>query len=483
MGVLSNLEPQKVFHFFEEISTIPRGSGNEAEIAAYMVKFAQERGLYSLKDELNNVLIKKPGSAGKENAPTVILQGHLDMVCEKNAGVKHDFTKEPLKLAIDGDDIYAVGTTLGADNGIAAAMIMAVLDDKNAIHPPLECLLTSLEEVGLEGAAGFDYSNISGKYLINLDAENFGTAIVSCAGGLKTETELSIDWTDTSLADSETYAIRVRGLTGGHSGQDINRERANSNKLLGRVLDHLYGKLDFELCSISGGMKDNAIPREAQAYINICAGDVPKLESLLEGIEGTVTDEYRFTEKNITIKSSKEEQISRVFSRENTQKAIASIMTIPNGVIAYSREIEGLVETSNNLGVITMEENSVVLSCAIRSSVESRKEYVEAAVRNAALLAGAKFTAKSRYPGWRYDSESKLRKTAGNAFKSLTGNELKFEAIHAGLECGIIKEKLPEADLIAFGPNMSGVHTPEERLSISSTGETYKFLTKLLEEI
>lgn len=483
MGVLENLQPQKVLYFFEEISNIPRGSGNEKAIAEYCYNFGKERGLNSDLDKNLNVIIKKPGTAGKEKNNAVILQGHTDMVCEKNAGCTHDFMTEGIKLIVDGDNIRADGTTLGGDNGIAVAAMLAILDDNSLEHPPLECVFTSEEETGLKGAHSLDYSKLSGTYMINLDTEEYGECYVSCAGGMRADTELDINWIDSSLPDADTYAIRVRGLKGGHSGADIHLGRGNANKIIGRTLDYLQGKIDFEICSVSGGLQDNAIPREAQAYINIHASEESKLEELLSAFEAIIIDEFRIPEQGITINSAKEEKLTKAFCKETQAKVIAILLTTPNGVQAMSFDIPGLVETSNNLGIVAMKENSIVFSCATRSSVETRKDSIEHVMKAIAQLAGAKFTVRNKYPGWKYEPNSVLRDKAIEVFKQTDGQELKIKAIHAGLECGIFKSNLPNVDIISIGPDMWDVHTPEERVSIASIEKLNNFLTALLKSL
>lgn len=483
MSVLNNLKPERVFYFFEEISKIPRGSGNEDQISKYCYNFGKEKGLECYLDKYYNVLIKKPGSAGKESDSPLILQGHTDMVCEKNSDSNHDFLKDPIKIVIDGDNIKADGTTLGADNGIAVAAMLAILDDSSLIHPPIECVFTAEEEQGLKGATNFDYGKLNGKRMINLDSEEYGYAYVSCAGGMRSDIELNINWIDTAFKNPETYSIKLRGLKGGHSGMDINLGRGNANKLIGRLLDYLFGKIDFEICNISGGLQDNAIPRESQTFINIKGGEDSKLSKLVSDFEKIIISEYRIPESGISLEISKENNINKVFCKETRMKVIAIIMSIPNGILNMSFDISGLVETSNNLGIIATTENSIIFSSAGRSCVETRKDYLENAIRNIAILADAKFVVRNKYPGWEYNPNSKLRDIAKDAFKDLTDADLRIEAIHAGLECGIFKSNLPDLDIISIGPDMWNVHTPDERLSISSVEKFYEFVLKLLEKL
>lgn len=482
--VLKGIEPYSVFKFFEEITKIPRGSGNEKGISDYLVKFAKERNLEVIQDSVLNVIIKKNGTAGYENAPTVIIQGHLDMVNEKNAGTEHDFMKDPLKLVVDGDYIRAVGTTLGADNGIAVAYGMALLDSKDIPHPPLEVLFTTDEETGMGGAMGLDAKNIDGRILINIDSEEEGKLLVSCAGGLRSKVSLPIAW---EIADKGLVncLIKIRGLKGGHSGMDINKERGNSNKIIARFLVDLLQNINFKLEYLNGGSKNNAIPREADASILIEERDVYLLRDKVELWNKILNNEYKTSDPELKIQlevSGNKENI-RVFSKDTTEKAIKLLYLMPDGVQTMSMDIPGLVQSSTNVGVVTTGENCVSYDSAIRSSVRTLKNDVLVQTKVVAEAFGAEVTTQSEYPEWQYDPDSKIRRLFEKVYKEMYRKDPEIIAIHAGVECGLFKEKFGEIDMISFGPNLFDVHTPDEHMSISSTKRTWEYLLAVLKEI
>ncbi|MBU5455917.1 aminoacyl-histidine dipeptidase [Caproiciproducens sp. MSJ-32] len=483
MKVLKNLEPKKVFEYFEEISQIPRGSGNEKQISDYLVGVAKKLNLEVIQDEALNVIIKKPGTKGYENSPTVIIQGHMDMVCEKNKGVDHDFEKDPIKLRIIDDMIYATDTTLGADNGIAVAYALALLDSTDIPHPPLEILLTTDEETGMSGAMAVSREHLKGKLLINLDNEEEGDFLVSCSGGIRSKFELSAELEDradnTSLVD-----ISISGLKGGHSGMDIIKERGNSNKLLGRVLKNLLSEVDFRLVSLNGGSKDNAIPREADALIVIKESEVEKLEKLANKWQEIFFNELKVQDPGVKVKISEvKEEISRVFTKDSTEKAINLLYLIPNGIDTKSPTIKDLVQSSTNLGVVRTENNKVHYDSAIRSSVESLKEEIVIRSKTIAEIIGCKFETTANYPGWEYNPDSKLRELCLDVYKRMYGKDGNIVAIHAGVECGLFNEKLGGLDMISFGPDLFDVHTPEEHMSIKSVQNVWEYLKEVLKEL
>lgn len=483
MSVLSHLEPKEVFYYFEEITKIPHGSGNEKAISDWLVNFAKEHNLEVIQDKANNIIIKKPGTKGYESAPTVILQGHMDMVCEKNKDTVHNFEKDPLKLRIEGDYIYATGTTLGADNGIAMAYALAILASKDIPHPPLEVLLTVEEETGMGGAMALDGSLLKGRILINMDSEEEGKLLVSCAGGVRTRHILNIDWIN-APQNLSPYVISIRGLKGGHSGMEIDKGRGNSNKIMGRILNDLLNNVEFELAEINGGSKMNAIPRECDAVILIDEKDIEKLEAKIKEWDAILKNELSASDPSISVSVNKHNaNVEKVFSKETKEKAIAALMLIPNGIKTMSMHIEGLVESSTNLGVVATEGNTVRFESAVRSSVRSLKYAILEEAKTVAKVLGIELIADSDYPEWQYNPNSKIREIMIDVYKEMFGKEPEIYAIHAGVECGLLGEKLGGADMISFGPNLYDVHTPEEHMSISSVQRMWKYLLNVLAAI
>lgn len=483
MNILQNLEPKKVFKYFEEISQIPRGSGNEKGISDYLVSVAKKLNLQVIQDEALNVIIKKPGTKGYENSPTVIIQGHMDMVCEKNKGVNHDFEKDPLKLRIINDMIYATDTTLGADNGIAVAYALALLDSTDIPHPPLEILLTTDEETGMSGAMAVSKEHVKGKILINLDNEEEGDLLVSCSGGVRSKFEFSADLENradnTSLVD-----ISISGLKGGHSGMDIIKERGNSNKLLGRVLKALLGEVEFRLVSLNGGSKDNAIPREADALIVINERDVEKAKTIVSKWQEILLNELKTQDPGVKVQLCEVQgDVTEVFTKDSTEKAVNLLYLIPNGIDTKSATIKDLVQSSTNLGVVRTENNKVYFDSAIRSSVESLKEEIVLRSKTIADIFGCKFETTANYPGWEYNPESKLRELCLDVYKKMYGKDANIVAIHAGVECGLFNEKLGGLDMISFGPDLFDVHTPEEHMSIKSVQNVWEYLKEVLKAL
>ena len=482
MKILQNLEPKAVFQYFEEISNIPRGSGNEKGISDYLLNFGKELGLESIQDEALNVIIKKPGTQGYWNAPTVIIQGHMDMVCEKNNGVEHDFEKDPLKLRIVDDYIYATDTTLGADNGIAVAYAMAILASNDIPHPPIEVLLTTDEETGMSGAMAIKKENLQGKILINLDNEEEGYLLVSCAGGVRSTATLKVD--EQEIGSKKLIKINISGLKGGHSGMDIIKERGNSNKILGRVLKGLLREVKFNLVSLNGGSKNNAIPREAEAIIAVNPNDENTAIEVINNWNNIIENELRAQDPGLKIEASITDiKTCKEFTDESTKKVVDLLYIYPNGINTKSTEIEGLVESSTNLGVLTTKDGVVEFDSAIRSSIPSLKEEIVLRSKTIVELLGGKFETTSDYPGWEYDPNSKVRDICQKVHKDMYGKEAKIVAIHAGVECGLFNEKLGNLDMISFGPNLYDVHTPDEHMSISSVKNCYEYLLGILKEI
>jgi dipeptidase D len=482
-SILKQLEPNLVFHYFEEISNIPRGSGNEKGISDYLVKFAVENNLEVIQDEALNVIIKKPATKGYENAPGVILQGHMDMVCEKNKNTKHDFEKDPLALRIIDDMIYATDTTLCADNGMAVAYSLAVLASDNIQHPAVEVLITVEEEVGLNGAAAVEGKNLSGKYLLNMDSEEEGKLLVSCSGGARTTQSIKIEWAN-AKPGLLSYAISISDLKGGHSGMEIHKERGNANKLMGRVLNDLNSCIELYIKEINGGSKMNAIPREADAVILIPADAVSTLEAKIAQWNKTLQSELRAADPDVKLSLEKiEYNYAEVFSKDTKEKAIAALVLIPNGVQTMSMNIAGLVESSTNLGVVTTSNSEISFESAARSSVRSLKNQIVSVSKKIAEFTGGTFEVSSDYPEWEYNPDSNLRKILIDVYERNYGKTPEIVAIHAGVECGLFSEKLPGLDMISFGPDTFDVHTPDEHVSISSTQRTWDFLLSILKEL
>lgn len=483
MRILEGLAPEKVMYYFEEISNIPRESKNEKQISDYLVQFAKNRNLSVVQDNKFNVIIYKSGTVGYESAPIVIIQGHTDMVCEKNQDTVHDFKKDPLALRINGDLIKATGTTLGADNGIAVAFALALLDSDDIPHPPLEVLMTADEERGMTGANAVDASLLKGKILINIDTEEEGELYVSCAGGIRGDFVVPIQKEEVNK-QYITLSLHIRGLQGGHSGMDIHKGHGNSNKIGARILYDLKQKVDFRIVSISGGAKSNAIPREFDAVLAVNSKDIDKMDEIVKRYDKILKNEYHVSDSQVHVYVNKTEEIAvTCFTKESTSKVIDALELHPNGVQSMSMDISGLVESSLNIGVITTREESVLFESAIRSSVSSLKQSIVSQLFSLAEVLRCQFTAHDDYPAWQYRAHSPLRDLCIKVYKEKYGKEPGIKAIHAGLECGLFAEKLQDVDMISFGPNIRGAHTPEEQVSISSIQRTWEYFIAILKEI
>lgn len=476
-----NLKPESFFGYFLEISKIPRGSKNEAQISAFLQNFGKELGYETIADAVGNVLIKKPAYPGYENRKTIILQGHMDMVCDKRPDVEHDFTKDPIDVWVDGEWLKAKGTTLGADNGIGVAAAMAVLADRSLKHGPINCLFTIDEETGLTGAEALLPELLQGDILVNLDSEDEGEMFIGCAGGVCNYAEFKHIWT--TVADDLFFMkVDINGLTGGHSGDDINKGRANANKLLCRFLARIAAKYEFYLCDIAGGSLHNAIPRDASAVFAVPSADKENVRVDFNLFAAEVQDEYSVTEPSARFTLQSTDPITRVIDPEVVGKLLRSVCAVFNGVFAMSQDVPGLVETSSNLASIKRTgDNVLTITTSQRSSIESARDFVSDSVRAAFELAGAKVTTKGKYPGWKPNMKSEILAVACKTYKHLFGEDAKIKAIHAGLECGLFLEKAPHLDMISFGPTMRGVHSPDERLHIASTERWWRHLLLLLE--
>lgn len=464
--------------YFKEISKIPRGSGNEKAISDYMVKFAEGLGLRVKQDNANNVYIYKAATTGYENCPTVILQGHLDMVCEKDQNTNFDFETQGLDLIIEGDWIRAKGTTLGADNGIAIAYQMAILADNLIKHGPIECLMTTEEETGMGGVSNLHPEYLKGKILLNMDTDIEGEFLVSCAGGIRTKITMPIEYKP--IENLVTYEIHIHDLTGGHSGAEIHHERANANVIAGYILSVMENKYDVNLISINGGNKDNVITRECTFEVAIPLTFECDFETNFEAMTEPCKNMYKLQDPNMKIEYKKIEKHQII---SNTKLFINLIRLLPNGIQRMNHEIEGLVETSSNIGVVKTNENNIEVSISIRSSTHYGKMELASKIQRLANVLGLCCKVSGDYPGWEYKSNSKIREIAIEVYKKMYHKEPEIKAIHAGLECGFLAQKLPATDIIAFGPTVRDIHSPNERASISSMERVYNYVKKLLEEI
>lgn len=478
MSVLGNLEPKSVFGYFEDICKIPHGSGNMDKISQFCVDFAKEHGLEYIQDDMKNVIIIKEATPGYEEVEPLILQGHLDMVCEKRPDKEKDFLTERIDVCTDGENIWADGTTLGGDNGIAVAYGLALLAAKDLQHPRLEVVLTVDEETGLYGAEAIDMSMLKGKKLINLDSEEEGIFTVGCAGGLTLACDIPMF---TEEADGEVYELKVTGLLGGHSGAEIHKGRGNSNVILGRVLLAIGQKIGLEIIKMEGGSKDNAIPRNSVAEILVGAEDVQKLEKLVKEQETILKNEFHVSDAGVALElTAKGAATVEVLDATSKVSALHALNNIPNGIQAYSMDIEGLVETSLNMGIMTQDSESLKMSFAVRSSIESAKHYLTDRVLLFVDMLGGNCEIKGDYPGWAYNPKSDLRETFIKVYREMYASEPVVEAIHAGLECGLFTKKIEGLDSISIGPNMHNVHTSEETLEVGSVQRTWEFLCRVI---
>ena len=480
MHILQDLEPAKVFAYFEKICSIPHTSFHEKQLSDYCVAFAKEHNLYYEQDEMGNVLIVADATPGYEDVPAVMLQGHLDMVGDKTAKCNLDLEKDGLKLYIDGDYIRAKGTTLGADDGIAVAYALTILDDSSIPHPRLEVVLTVCEEVGLLGATAMDLSSCKARRLINVDSEVEGILTAGCAGGIRVCSELPVTRT---LRSGIVTNFTLEGLMGGHSGIEIHKGRANSNVLLGRFLLQLNHRVDYDLIAIQGGTKENVIPKTGSISLLIKENDIKATYEVMNEFTTQMSAEYGTADPGIHLimKQKNETPVERsVIDKDSLSRILAALNTMPNGVQAMSMDLPGLVETSLNLGVISLSEDTFTMRFSIRSSVPSAKEYITSKVTYLTQMLGGWVSFSGEYPAWSYERESQFRDICVSLYKKQYGKEPKIELMHAGLECGIIADKLSGIDCISFGPNLIDVHTPNEHMSISSVSRVWEFLKAIL---
>ncbi len=479
---LGQLKPELLWNHFEEICKIPHPSRKEEKLAQYIVSFAKKNNLESARDEFGNVVIRKAATPGKENLIPIVLQGHLDMVAEKNSDVTHDFDKDPIQCYVDGDWVKAKGTTLGADNGIGVAAGLAVMESKDLEHGPIEALFTLDEETGLFGAQALKPGFLNGKILMNLDSEEDGALYIGCAGGQTTLAKFKYELKD---VPEKTIAleIKISGLKGGHSGLDINTGRGNAIKLMTRLLHELNYTFGIRLVSINGGSKHNAIPRETFAIIRVTKKFAAETLAYIERYNKIVKAELTTVEPDLTVTVAETRSKTKVMDKTTTKNMIDSLYAVPNGVIKMSADIPGLVETSTNLAVVVTKGKKVEATLSQRSSVESEKHDISNSIAAFFKLAKAEVVQGDGYPGWKPDIHSPVLVTMKNVYRQIYGNDPAVKAIHAGLECGIIKERYPEMDMISFGPTLMDVHSPAEKIQISTVEKFWNLLTTVLRNI
>ena len=475
---LAGLEPAAVFGYFEEICSIPHGSRNTRQISDYLVNFAKSQNLRYIQDDADNVIIFGDATPGYEEHPPIILQGHMDMVCEQDADCTIDMATEGLDVTHDGNVVFARGTTLGADNGIAVAMGMAILADKTIPHPPIELLITSDEEIGLLGAAAADLSELKGRALINLDSEGEGIFTVSCAGGCVATIGLPVD---RHAVYGPCIRLVVDGLQSGHSGADIHRNRGNANKIMGEFMSRIQKIMPLCLTSLAGGAKDNVIPGSCQATLVAMGINLERINGIAEALQAEIREQY--DEPNATVQAFDVDALGgNSLSTQSTAKVISLLCSAPNGVQSWSKDIEGLVQTSLNMGVVKLGDRLHV-TLSVRSSVNSEKRELLDQLKKLAEMFEADYAEDGAYPAWEFKKESRLRDVMVSTYRELFGRDAKVEAIHAGLECGLFTEKIPGLDCVSIGPQMHDIHTSRERLEIGSTQRTWEFLLAVLKNL
>ncbi|MDX7986777.1 beta-Ala-His dipeptidase [Xenorhabdus sp. 12] len=482
MSELSTLSPQPLWDIFAQICSIPHPSHHEAALASHIIEWAKNKEFHVEQDEVGNILIRKPASKGMENRKAVVLQAHLDMVPQKNNDTQHDFTKDPIRPYVDGDWVTADGTTLGSDNGVGMASALAVLEDESVKHGPLEVLLTMTEEAGMNGAFGLKPGWLQADILINTDSEEEGEVYMGCAGGIDFVTTLSLS-RETLPADYKTLKLTMKGLKGGHSGGDIHLGLGNANKLLARFLAAHADELNLKLIHLQGGTLRNAIPREGYSIVAVPADQLEKLHQLKDYYLKTLKNELAVAEANLTLLLDEIETSSPALTQECQARFLSMLNTMPNGVIRMSDVAKGVVETSLNVGVVTMDEEKVEVTCLIRSLIESGKLYVVDMLHSLAKLSGAKAVASGSYPGWQPDASSPVMHLVRETYHQLFDKTPNIMVIHAGLECGLFKKPYPDMDMVSIGPTIRGAHSPDERVHIKSVGQYWQLLTAILKAI
>ncbi len=480
MSEILSLSPQKIWYYFDQITKVPRPSKKEEKILKYLEDFALEHKLQTRRDEIGNIVIVKPATLGMENRATVVLQSHVDMVCEKNNDVIFNFDTDPIQTVIKDGWVCAEGTTLGADCGIGMAAALAVLASDDLVHGAIEALFTIDEETGLTGAFGLGDKMISGKKLINLDSEDEGEIFIGCAGGIDTIISFPAEFVS-SPKNYSFFRVDVRGLKGGHSGDDIEKGRANSNLIVARILHHLSERSEIKLCYFDGGNLRNAIPREAYAIFGLAMSDSERALESAESIAEQICLEYKYSDQGMDIVFSEMPDVDKCLDDQTATNFISAMVASPNGVLAMSFAMKGMVETSSNLASVKFTaDNSIIICSSQRSSMISSRNHAATSIECVFTLAGAEVVHSEGYPGWNPNPYSKLLKTTSEAYKSLFDVEPKVRSIHAGLECGLFLEKYPWLDMVSFGPTLRGVHSPDERLNIESVDKFWKLLVEVL---
>ncbi len=482
MNRLQKLEPEIIWKYFEDICGVPRPSKKEDKIINFLTEFSKNHDLECKKDQAGNILITKPASRGFERKKTVVLQSHMDMVGEKNSETDHNFETDPVEPFIDGEWIRAKGTTLGADDGIGMAAQLAILSTDSVTHGKLECLFTVDEETGLTGAFALKPGFFEGKILINLDSEDEGELFIGCAGGIDTLATMEFDTEDIPASHSG-FIVKVEGLTGGHSGDDIHRGRGNSNKILNRFLWNLNNRFDMKLVRFDGGNLRNAIPREAEALFSIHRDDTGPMNDYFASFKEIVAAEMSDAEPGFVITLENAEIAGPAIDEDSQLDLLYSLYACPNGVISWSRKIKDLVETSTNLASVKFVDNRILITTSQRSSSDSAKADVVSMVESVFRLANANVKKSGGYPGWKPDQDSEILRITRSVYKKLFNTEPVVRAIHAGLECGLFLEKYPDLDMISIGPTIKGAHSPDERLHIESVRKFWDLLAGVLKDI
>ena len=481
-SVIEGLKPAKVWEHFYNVSQIPRGSGNEEAVGEYVISVAKKNNLQYKKDEFGNIVVTQPASPGFENKPTVIIQGHTDMVCEKNNDTVHDFEKDPIKLVRDGEWMKADGTTLGADNAIGFCMGLAIMDDDSIEHPAMEHLFTVDEETGLTGAEGLSTDFVKGNIMLNIDSEEEGALYIGCAGGKHTILRRKIEW-ENAASGMKSVKVKIGGLSGGHSGLNIDMGLGNSIKLISRFMMNLKDKINYKLAGINAGNKHNAIPREAEAVILISANDETTLKDLATEYDTIFKDEFQFVDKAVFVAIENVNNADKVFSDNFCKDLLSVLYSIPHGVQAMSHAIKGLVETSTNMAIVETKADIVEMLTSQRSSVATSIVDIADKVKAVGELGGFEVEQGGGYPAWQPNPDSPVLKLAIDVYKEKTGKQPEVKAIHAGLECGLIGEKFPGMDMLSFGPTIEGAHSPDERVNIEDVEKIWDFLLDLLKKV
>lgn len=481
MALLGELQPQNVFQFFEEICAIPHGTFHTKEISDYCVAFAEERGLEYTQDKINNIIIKKPGSEGYEDSKPVILQGHLDMVCEKRPGSGHDFQKDGLKLLVEDGYVKAEDTTLGGDDGIAVAMTLALLDSTDLPHPPIEAVFTVDEEIGMSGASEIDLSGLKGRKLINIDSEEEGILTTGCAGGFTCTVKIPVEKEEIQGVAVELY---LHGLLGGHSGVEIHKQRGNAHKEMGRLLNRILKEIPFRLQFIAGGAKDNVIASETTARIVVDEKDVDAVRQMAVNMTEIWENEFSGEEPGLALDvKASEAGREEAFDADSTRRVIQYLVICPNGVQGFVRKLEDLVETSLNIGVVKTLEKEVSCVSLVRSSVDSKNEQLKERLQICAGLVKGEAFIDNTYPAWQFVPDSPLRNVMEKTYEDMFGEKPVISAIHAGLECGLFLGKRPDLDCVSFGPNILDVHSVNERMEIRSVERSWEYLKEVLKRL